>query len=210
MHLSRRHWSPEGRTLDSFADDIICQRSGDRNAVLDCGFLDNISDPDFAPYGYGADFAEAARNCAQWIRADARGIGKYAPHRCLTGYDLHYRLMPHWDRKERFKALGLDPNEVIRECRDAFGDWPFKGDLLTRVTAAPHAEFFFKLLVATQEHAITSGASTPEEAHAAILAELEDELDGSRSRINDAIRARVAERLNDLIPAPQPANTPDP
>lgn len=92
------------RTLESFADETITKArpSQDRKgwyATLDVGPTSYVSDPDFSSY---AETREAAiRLCATKIRQDAQGIGKYAPHRCLTGYDLHYRLMEYWVNKER-------------------------------------------------------------------------------------------------------------
>lgn len=98
------------RTLDSFADEIITSaiRSGDGRrwyAVIDVGPKRWVSDPDFSRCG--ATRQEAQRQCAQAIRNDARGIGKYAPHSLLRdGYDLHFRLMKHWAEKE---AAGPQP-----------------------------------------------------------------------------------------------------
>lgn len=92
------------RTLDSFSDETLTKvrPSQDRRgwyATLDVGSTQYVSDPDFSTYAENRD--EAIRLCAAKIRADAQGVGQNAPHRCLTGFDLHYRLMQHWTEKER-------------------------------------------------------------------------------------------------------------
>lgn len=51
-----------------------------------------MSDPDFGTAARSPQ--DAAKFCAEKIRADVMGIGKYAPHFGL--YDLGYRLMPEW------------------------------------------------------------------------------------------------------------------
>lgn len=93
------------RTLDSFADSIITRvhRNESRTgwyACLDVGPESYVSDPDFSTYA--ATRKEAIRLCAEAIRQDAKGIGKYAPHSLLVpgDYDLHFRLMKHWAKKE--------------------------------------------------------------------------------------------------------------
>ena len=99
------------RTLDSFADHIITRctdkpsSNGYYNAVLDTGPNGHVSDPDFACQGYGKTRAEAIAKCATAIRADARGVGKYAPHRCFQGYDFHWRLAKYWEMKEQAEAV---------------------------------------------------------------------------------------------------------
>ncbi len=93
------------RTLDSFSDEVITRTlppSKDPHsvwyAVLDVGPSRDVGDPDFAT---GAKTrTEAVARAAKIIRDDARGIGKYAPHAILTGYDLKWRLMKHWADKE--------------------------------------------------------------------------------------------------------------
>lgn len=92
------------RTLDSFSDKIITKTHRRSSllwyASLDVGPDQRSSDPDFA-WGGCAQEEDAVRNCAERIRLDARGISKFAHHSILTGYDLHFRLMKHWDEKER-------------------------------------------------------------------------------------------------------------
>jgi hypothetical protein len=92
------------RKPNSFADDIITKVSqGDNGlwyATLDTGPNRALSDPDFSTCAETPE--EATRRCAAAIRADAQGIGKYAPHGCLKpgSYDLHFRLMKWWAEKE--------------------------------------------------------------------------------------------------------------
>ncbi len=91
------------RTLDSFADETITKtqigkESRSWYASLDVGPTQYISDPDFLTYANTRD--EAIRLCAAKIRAAAQGVGEHIQYRCLTGYDLHYRLMQHWSEKE--------------------------------------------------------------------------------------------------------------
>ncbi len=94
------------RTLDSFADDVITRSrpSSDGRgwyASLDVGPDSQVSDPDFCRYAKTQ--AAAIALCAAAIRSDAQGIGPYAPHRCFSDYDLHFRLMKHWAAKEQLR-----------------------------------------------------------------------------------------------------------
>lgn len=153
------------RTLGSFADEIITRqrqlKDGNWHAVLDCGFRSYVSDPDFSIHGYAATRADAARKCAAAIRNDARGIGKYAPHSLLRdGYDLKFRLMPHWDRKERLAAAGEDPDEVYRAAVDATrrDPWGLKGGYLSWIDATRSMEFAYRLALAeTNQSARNAG-----------------------------------------------------
>lgn len=90
------------RSLGSFSDEVITDviegRNGTWYAVLDVGPKRGPGDPDFST---GARTREdAVALCAAKIRRDAVGVGKYAPHSVLTGYDLHFRLARHWASKE--------------------------------------------------------------------------------------------------------------
>ena len=209
MQLSIKYYSPGKRTLDDFADTIICRSTSRGRAVLDTGFYEEVSDPDFAPSGYGADFETSAKNCGTRIREAALDGNRYG---CLRGYDLHYRLMRHWDRKEKFVDLGLDPNEVMRGCHDSFGHWPLGGSWLNNVKGARHAEFFFKLLVATGQKGIEEGVYDRASVIDAIMVALADEFPQigqsihypaiPRPRAETELRDIVLERLHDIFEAP--------
>jgi len=114
------------RSLDSFADHIICRvRQGENGlfyAVLDLGPEPYVSEPDFSTCAETA--SEAVKQCAIKIRNDAVGIGKYAPHSVLQGYDLHWRLAKHWDEKETQCLQSHDPAEqtVHKGGRDERSD----------------------------------------------------------------------------------------
>jgi hypothetical protein len=135
------------RTLDSFADDIITRvrqeepREGRETgwyAVIDFGVVSQVSDPDFS--GYGATREEAIRRTAKSIRNDAAGIGKYAPHSCFRdGYDLRWRLMKHWDVKERLALAGVDYPSIRQACHDASGD-----DRWQVQSASKHESYFHR------------------------------------------------------------------
>jgi len=172
------------RDLSSFADDIITwqTRNGDGtwHAVLDCGMIRHLSDPDFSPHGYGSTREEAARKSAHAIRLDAKGIGKYAPHSVLVpGYDLSFRLMRHWDKKERFQRLGIDPNEMIHLARRTEDDlwklggrWPYTWESMRAF------EFDFQLCLAEMTHTITEEGADPSEAKACTM-------DAARKALSD-------------------------
>lgn len=107
------------RTLDSFADEIItkiaCKTSaGVYYAVLDVPDGSNIG-ADFSTGRSKAEDATAA--CARKIRDDHRGIGKFAPHSCLQGYDLKFRLMKHWSEKERYEQHGSEETQGMAGVR---------------------------------------------------------------------------------------------
>lgn len=157
------------RELSSFDDQIITRqrptRDGNWHAVLDCGFDTHVSDPDFSPSGYGANREQAAANSAFAIRQDAVGIGKFAPHDVLVpGYDLSFRLMRHWDLKERFRVLGIDPNEVMLEVKQGEWDWGLSGSWINSSKASRHLEFTVRLLLAEAERSIENGVDADEAA----------------------------------------------
>ena len=141
------------RTLDSFADHIISRQKrrddGGWHAVLDCGFDDYVSDPDFSPDGYGATREQAAARSANAIRQNAMGIGKNAPKSVLEdGYDLHFRLMKHWDKKERLEAAGVDLVEAHARARDAYAIWKLEGEWLNKVKQTSVFDFDVQLAIA--------------------------------------------------------------
>lgn len=144
------------RTLDSFADHIITRQrqrnDGNWHAVLDCGFDKRVSDPDFSPYGYGATRKQSAERCAYAIRQDAIGIGKFAPHSILTdGYDLHWRLMKHWEKKERLEATGADLGEAMSrafQSYEQFDVWKLKGTWLDNKSQSSTFDFDVQIAIA--------------------------------------------------------------
>lgn len=189
---------PGERTLDDFADHIITRNTKRGNAVLDTGFKSQVSDPDFAPNGYGPTPADACVNCATAIRANAKGT---KPRSCIKpdGYDLRYRLMRVWVRKEQMEALGLDPNALIVEIND--GDywraWPVAGEWLARSAAVKHLEFFYRLLFAAQHERLAQGIVTKdiaqEEVVQQILEEIKDSYGiGCTPELMEILRDRVS------------------
>lgn len=198
MTLSRKAWSPGDRTIADFDDEIICRPAGGR-VVLDCGFFEKASDPDFSSFPDEGPFPGAASPCAADIRRNAESED---PYDCLSGHDLRYRLMPHWNRKECLRDLGIDPNLAMREAREAFSDWPFEGRWTDQVQVARHAEFFYRLLTEIARRDIREGAVTPEAAKDVVVAEMEDEFPyGTPVPMNDAVRVKLRARLGeDLAP----------
>lgn len=194
------------RTLDSFDDAIIVhtKRRGDGlwSSVLDCGFLDQASDPDFAPWGTRATREQSIASCAGRIRESTRGLGKYAPYSLLLpGYDLHYRLMPHWEKKERCRDCGSDPNEVMTAARKFVADegfWNVGGNFLARIKRARHMEFSFRVELAVAQHEIQEGRMDHETALHSVLEAMV--LEGESHLIGlgesqDMMRARIEAAL---------------
>lgn len=99
--LRARHNSDDShRELDSFANEVITRSgkgSGCWYASLDSRG-DKYCSTDFAT-GAGSR-EDAIRFCSLKIRLDHIGIGKYAPHNCLQGYNFHYGLAEFWVKKE--------------------------------------------------------------------------------------------------------------
>jgi hypothetical protein len=194
------------RTLDSFADHIITrgrpQKDGGWHVVLDRGF--NVTESlDFSPYGYGKDAAEAAANSAKAIRNDAIGIGKYAPHPLLQpGYDLHWRLMKHWERKERFEAVGVNSNDMVIKATEAdWADWPLSGEWLTRCRATRAIEFVFQLSVAETGFAVREGNLDIDQAKEAILTAVKEELADAGFRASPTAETwtKLEERIDNAV-----------
>jgi hypothetical protein len=165
------------RPLDSYADHIICHvrqnREGYWRAVLDCGITSSVSDPDFATHGYGATAEEAAERCASAIRQNARGIGKFAPAPVLRdGYDLKFRLMRHWEKKERFETFGRDPNAVVSLAlagaeRD---QWKLASERWVEwVESTRVIEFEFQLLMAEGFHWIREKDASASDVRESVL-----------------------------------------
>ena len=191
------------RDLASFADEIITrqtERDGRWHAVLDCGFNDYVSDPDFAPHGYGKTRQEAAERCASAIRLDAQGIGKFAPHSVLVpGYDLHFRLMKHWSEKERFQRVGVDPNEMVLLARGLDQDtWNLKASWLEMWKNTRKLEFKFQLALAEMTHGLVEHGVDPLEARSAMLEQMKVVLDeiGRHARTTAVTLAVMEQRLN--------------
>lgn len=178
------------RTLDSFADHIITRArpyDGGWHAVLDCGFRTNVSDPDFSTHGYGRTKEEAQAKSAAAIRADAVGVGKYAPHSLLVpGYDLHWRLMRHWDMKERFEVAGLDPNDMYYQSAAAINDdeggWKLSGEYLSVMTEKRLLEFKFRLHIAEVMAEVAIGNVDPSEVRNQVVARVEETLNDAAWR----------------------------
>lgn len=168
------------RTLDSFANHIITRqrqrKDGNWHAVLDCSFDGSVSDPDFSPYGYGATREQAAERCAHAIRQDAIGVGKFAPHSVLKdGYDLHFRLMRHWEKKERLEAAGVDLVEATARADDAFAVWKLDGEWLNKVKQTRTFDFDVQLAIAEMMVQLREDASRDvDEAKSRAVAEFKD------------------------------------
>lgn len=197
------------RTLDSFADHIITRtrpHAGGFHAVLDCGFNTYVSDPDFSPHGYGRTKEEAARKSAAAIRADAVGIGKFAPHSLLLpGYDLHFRLMKHWEMKERFEKVGLDPNEAYfcADQADGLGRWELNGEFLAVCKEKRLLEFTFRLHMAEVAAEVQSGDIDLDPARDEVVRRITDHLEdaGRRSRPTEATWRQVDQRIEEYLAA---------
>jgi antitoxin (DNA-binding transcriptional repressor) of toxin-antitoxin stability system len=175
------------RTLDSFADHIITRAraySDGFHAVLDCGFDTYVGDPDFSPHGYGKTMEEAARRSSAAIRNDALGIGKYAPHSLLVpGYDLHFRLMKHWDMKERLEKLGIDPNEAFRVAdSENLSNWELKGEFINVCKERRLLEFVFGLHVAEVVAEVRAGEIELDAARDEVVKRLKAHLEDARHR----------------------------
>jgi hypothetical protein len=195
------------RTLDSFADHIITKarpnKDGGWHAVLDCSFKSWVSDPDFSPYGYGKDATEAHSRSAHAIRNDAIGIGKYAPHAILKDcYDLHWRLMKHWDRKERFEAVGVNPNDMVIAAADVdWAEWPLSGEWLDRCSDTRTIEFVFQLSVAETGFAVREGKLDIDQAKDTILNAVREEFADSRFRARPTAETwtKLEERIDNAV-----------
>ena len=93
--MSKKYYE---RSLEDFPDEVIVKVRESKDRSLWYASMNtpprNYSFPDFATAG--ATREEAIARCAKVMRDDARGIGKYAPHSCFRGYDLHWILCPWW------------------------------------------------------------------------------------------------------------------
>ena len=196
------------RTLDSFADHIITRqrqrKDGNWHAVLDCSFDDQVSDPDFGPDGYGASREQAAERCAHAIRQDAIGIGKFAPHSVLEdGYDLHFRLMRHWEKKERLEAAGVDLVEATARADDAFSVWKLDGEWLNKVKQTRTFDFDVQLAIAEMMVQIREDETLdPVEAKTKAVAEFKDKFANEvswRVRATDETWAELDRQFDDAI-----------
>ncbi|WP_315921507.1 hypothetical protein [Mesorhizobium sp. SP-1A] len=196
------------RTLDSFADHIITRqrqrKDGNWHAVLDCSFDDQVSDPDFSPYGYGATREQAAERCAHAIRQDAIGIGKFAPHSVLKdGYDLHFRLMRHWEKKERLEAAGVDLVEATSRAHDAFAVWNLNGEWLNKVKQTRTFDFDVQLAIAEMMVQLREYASLdPDEAKIKAVTEFKAKFAnevGWRVRATDETWAELDRQFDEAI-----------
>ena len=176
--------------LDDFPDDIITRRAGANGAILDSGFL--VSFQEFEAYGHGDTMEGARARCAAAIRQNAS---------VFTAYDMRQRLMPHWARKSRLFALGIDPHEARMRSADAWGLWDMRGSWEDKLRAKAHAEFLLILVVAEQNRRIAIGEVTPGDARREAMTAVLDDLDTLRgARLTDGGRSGLRSRIGDLIP----------
>lgn len=195
------------RTLSSYADHIITKArpsSGGWHAVLDCGFDDGPGDPDFSPHGYGGSAEEAAARSAKVIRDDAIGIGKFAPHRILTdGYDLKFRLMKHWHRKERLEAAGVNANDMLRAIEKGYpqSDWQLKGNWLAVGEESRMIELFYQVRIAETVSSVREGTLELDEVRHTVLHDIKKELEDTRFKASPTTETwqRLDERIDAAI-----------
>ncbi|MFO1027771.1 MAG: hypothetical protein U1E70_21550 [Acetobacteraceae bacterium] len=157
------------RTLDSFADEIIVRAEpaadGRWRAVLDVGLWRFNGDPEFASTDTSREAAVA--RCAQTIRDDARGIGRYAPHTLLSpkGYDFRFRLCRHWVTKEHLRDLGHDPNQYVLDvdtCLERGDRWKLKGGFLDWSKESRLFEAGYRVALADLQASLRRGADLGE------------------------------------------------
>jgi hypothetical protein len=213
MELATTYRYVRRDSLEDYPATIICARGSRGQAWLDCGLQSTVSDPDFSTYGCGSSFEEAAQRCAQAIRLNAAGkmtdsTGKTRRvHGCLTGYDLHYRLMPHWERKLVMARLGDDPNEALRAIAEAcpWENWPLRGEWLDRSKGTKHLEFFFQVCLSIGRHRCKTASEAEAfglETADAVLAEIKEHLGRSLSTVqitHPTVRARATRSLLDHL-----------
>jgi hypothetical protein len=187
MELATTYRYVRRERLEDYPGTAICRRGTHNNAFLDCGLQTTVSDPDFSTHGWGPSFEQAAENCKAAIVRNASGqdissSGKRRdPCRCLTGYDLHYRLMPHWERKLLMLRLGDDPNTAIRTLYqgDTWSRWPLNGQWLERSSGGKHLEFFFQVCLSigrAQCHTTAQAEAFGLEVADAVLAEIKEHM----------------------------------
>lgn len=95
----------------------------------------------------------------------------------MPGYDLHFRLMRHWAKKERLRELGVDPNTAVNQARRASaGIWSLKGEYLSWLRATRKFEFEFLVQVAELENAVLNEGTPVSEGKATMVQRLRDAL----------------------------------
>lgn len=195
------------RTLDSFADHIITKarprKDGAWHAVFDCSFVIWVSDPDFATYGHAKDAAEAHARCAKGIRDNAKGIGKFAPHSIFKdSYDLHWRLMKHWSLKERFEAVGSDPNEMMMLADNVdWNNWSLSGEWINLSQDNRAVEFRYQLAVAEHTFAFKEGKLSIDQLKDSIISAVKEHFIETcyRSSPTKKTWTMLNERIDDVL-----------
>jgi len=195
------------KTLDDYPDDIIVRtRASGRGwyAVLDSGFDSSPGDPDFSTFGETRE--QAVANAARIIRADAQGIGKFAPHSILVQpYSLHFQLCKHWELKQRAVAIGMDPHEFMDKAMQD-GErwlWHLEGSWLNQTKAHPKLEAFAMIVLGEMEPLILSGED-PEigaiEARSKFSILVRDEVRGVRTteKTTEEFERRIQERIANI------------
>lgn len=171
------------RNLASFEDDIITRQirgaDGRWLAVLDCGFEDRDTDPDFSSQGAGLTREDAARSCARAIRLEAGGaLREFNPSRVFLGDEFRFRLMKHWSKKERYRRVGVDPNEAVSRIRALdSNDWKLKGPWIWAWSCAKSLEFDFRLFLSEMAHSVVHEGVQERFARSSALRALESSLD---------------------------------
>lgn len=199
------------RTLDDFADHIITRQiyrdNGSWHAVLDCGIIEYVSDPEFSHFGIDKSRMAAAKKCADVIRKKAKKESESLSSQYLLapGYELYYRLMPFWEKKERFEALGIDPNEIISQVRQINMDiWCLEGEWIIKWEATRAMEFEFQLLVAEMENEISVSKEDALVSRDIVISEFKKAVDAGfrfsgTEETWSILRKRVDAKLNEIM-----------
>jgi hypothetical protein len=162
------------RTLDSFADHIITRQTYDYilgwNAQFDRGLV--IYDLDHLLPGKAGGLQtreEAAAHAAAEIRASASSSAALREASHLA------RFLRHWDKKERFEAIGIDPDDMYTTCRETRSEvWGLCGkwDREPGVTRA--LEFHYQLLIAELAHAVANDGIDIEDGRIGVIEAIRD------------------------------------
>ncbi|MBY3433648.1 hypothetical protein HFN89_05745 [Rhizobium laguerreae] len=203
----------EHRSLSSFADHIITRQTVEKpadkerwNAVFDRGLVVYEADHTLPGGATAATREGASKEAAAEIRA--RAAGASVPQ-LFPGPQLA-RYMRHWDKKERFEALGIDPDEMYSICRETRSEvWKLDGDWRRQPGVTRSIEFYYQLLIAEFAQSVANDVIDIEEGRNGIVEAIKEAFDAGHyegavptTKTWELLGCRLDQVVNELSSAP--------
>lgn len=185
--------------IDDFSDNVITRKYWNGYFSLDCGLVESPKKED------SCFLSRTREEAAQKIRCNACGDSKPVSVKpCLSPYQIRYTLVPHWERKERFIKMGVDPEEVMDLAMSKgwknWKSWKTFPTWVDEKRIGAHLEFFLCLLMMEGDERIARKKICADDFIDEVLEAVSSEctiLTGSG--LTESCREKLRERLEAVI-----------